>query len=463
MNKAARIYVGVVIAAGAAMLGGAVAGVAPGDALLVGTLVLAAAAVQAWRISLYGESSVSLSVAIVAAAAFLTGVPGAALAGAGEGIGTVSSTRRPYKLAFNISALALAGGAAGLVVVALRPYFSEQAHAAITGEAVAAAAVNFAINSALVAVVVGLSSRRSPWSVWCEKHRWLIVHYAALGIFGAALAEGYRLAGPFGLLVFALPFAMQRISLSQYVRRTEDSVRELQEKNTALTVAHADLTRAHREVSALAESLKDTYDGTLLALVEALDARDTDTKGHSERVGLHTAQLAEVVGITKGSEEWETIYRGALLHDVGKIGVPDGILLKPGKLTPEEWHTMRKHPEIGHQMIRDIPFLAGAADIVLAHHERWDGDGYPKGLAGTEVPLGARLFSVADAFDAMLSDRPYRQALSVQQALDELLKHKGTQWDPQAVEALMLLYEEWLRSSYPGHPEAQRYILKDAA
>jgi HD-GYP domain-containing protein (c-di-GMP phosphodiesterase class II) len=127
--------------------------------------------------------------------------------------------------------------------------------------------------------------------------------------------------------------------------------------------------------------------------------------------------------------------RGALLHDVGKIGVPDSILLKPDKLLPQEWIEMKKHPGIGYEILKEIKFLSPAAEIVLTHQERWDGKGYPNGLTGKEIPLGSRIFAVVDTLDAMTSDRPYRKALSFQVALEEINRCSGTQFDPLVVEA----------------------------
>ena len=150
----------------------------------------------------------------------------------------------------------------------------------------------------------------------------------------------------------------------------------------------------------------------------ALDTRDEETEEHSQRVKRYTGLIATQLGVP--DDEREDMLRGALLHDIGKIGVPDAILLKPGRLTPDELAIMRKHPEIGYGMIAHIPFLTDAAQVVLHHHESYDGGGYPSGLAGATIPLGARIFAVADTFDAMTSDRPYRSALPVETAMQEL-------------------------------------------
>ena len=186
----------------------------------------------------------------------------------------------------------------------------------------------------------------------------------------------------------------------------------------------------------LRTALKDiasTYQNTLLALVAALDAREHETSDHSQRVVSYTTAIGERLGI-KG-HELEEIGRGALLHDIGKIGVPDAVLLKPGKLTSPEWTEMRKHPDIGYQMIQAIPFLSTPASIVLSHPERWDGGGYPRGLRKEEIHIGARIFSVADTLDAMTSDRPYRRGTSFANAISEIVRCADTQFDPEVVKA----------------------------
>ncbi|MDX2015333.1 MAG: response regulator [Myxococcaceae bacterium] len=186
----------------------------------------------------------------------------------------------------------------------------------------------------------------------------------------------------------------------------------------------------------LRQALKDisvTYENTLMALVSALDAREHETSDHSIRVVEYTVAIATQLGI-KGAE-LEEIGRGALLHDIGKIGVPDAVLLKPGKLTPDEWVEMRKHPDIGFNMIQPIPFLSVPATIVLSHQERWDGQGYPRNLKGHEIHIGARIFAVADTLDAMTSDRPYRRGTTFANAIAEITRCGGSQFDPEVVKA----------------------------
>jgi putative nucleotidyltransferase with HDIG domain len=202
-------------------------------------------------------------------------------------------------------------------------------------------------------------------------------------------------------------------------------------------VARNELAEARRKTHR--RQLQSSYETVLSALLTALDTRDTETEGHSERVTGYTMVLAEALGVSE--EELYHIERGALLHDIGKIGVPDRILHKPGPLSREEWEEMRRHPIIGHRMCARIDFLRGASEIILHHHERWDGTGYPDRLRGEQIPLGARIFAVVDAFDAMTTDRTYRSARPFGEAVEEIRGCAGTQFDPKVVEAFLTIPE----------------------
>jgi response regulator RpfG family c-di-GMP phosphodiesterase len=171
------------------------------------------------------------------------------------------------------------------------------------------------------------------------------------------------------------------------------------------------------------------------ALAEALDIREHETGDHSKRVACHTLVLAR--RFTTDPHQLRQIYWGSLLHDVGKIGVSDAILLNHGPLNEEEWQEMRTHPEKGYRLVSKIPGMEAAAEIVLSHEERFDGSGYPRGLRGGQICLGARLFAVIDTLDAIASDRPYRKASSFEQARDEIVRMSGIQFDPLAVQAFL--------------------------
>jgi putative nucleotidyltransferase with HDIG domain len=189
--------------------------------------------------------------------------------------------------------------------------------------------------------------------------------------------------------------------------------------------------------------LEESYDETLEALGGALDLKDSETEGHCKRVMVFTLAIANAMEIE--SPVLPQLARAAFLHDIGKMAIPDRILRKPGPLTEEERVIMRTHCEIGYNMLIRIPFLREAAEIVLAHQEYYDGTGYPRGLQGDAIPLGARIFAVADALDAMISDRPYRSALPVQHAREEIQRCSGTQFDPGVVEVFLSIPDAtWL-------------------
>ena len=215
----------------------------------------------------------------------------------------------------------------------------------------------------------------------------------------------------------------------------------------AIALDHAgtleDLRRANRE-------LERAYDATLEGWVRALDLRDQGTEGHTQRVTELTLKLARRLGVSEG--ELVHLRRGALLHDIGKMAIPDRILLKPGKLTDEEWTLMKRHPVYAYEWLKHIEFLRPALEIPYSHHERWDGTGYPRGLKGEAIPLAARIFAVVDAWDAMTSDRPYRKALSREQAVEELRKGAGTQFDPRIVEAFLQMLQEENLVPPPAEP-----------
>jgi putative nucleotidyltransferase with HDIG domain len=202
-----------------------------------------------------------------------------------------------------------------------------------------------------------------------------------------------------------------------------------------------------------------TYDETLEALAGALDLRDNDTAGHSRRVTLYALEMAQRLNFSE--DELKQLERGAYLHDIGKIGIPDSILLKPAKLTPDESAIMQDHVRIGYELMSRVAFLSTAAQIVLAHQEYYDGSGYPQGLSGEQIPLGARIFAVADTLDAILSDRPYRRGRPYAVARAEIERESGKQFDPQVVAVFLSIPPEtWtkIQSDAARHPfDARRW------
>jgi putative nucleotidyltransferase with HDIG domain len=196
-----------------------------------------------------------------------------------------------------------------------------------------------------------------------------------------------------------------------------------------------------RQLQSALKHVELTYEESLEALGAAIDLRDSETAGHSQRVSRYSLEIAKVVGCT--AEQLKNIARGAYLHDIGKIGIPDAILLKPGKLSEEERAVMETHVRIGYELVCRVAFLAGAAEIVLTHQECFDGSGYPQGLLAEEIPLGARIFAVADTLDAITSDRPYRRAVHSSLARAEIARESGRQFDPKVVQAFLSI-PEWV-------------------
>jgi putative nucleotidyltransferase with HDIG domain len=258
------------------------------------------------------------------------------------------------------------------------------------------------------------------------------------------------------------PFEREQLLAS--VRRAVEN-RRLKAENlayqTKLEALVSDRTKMLRQ--ALAD-LERSYDITLEALGDALDLKDAETEGHSKRVTAFTIAIARAMGLPQ--ERVRVIARGAFLHDVGKMAIPDAILRKPGRLSPEEQAIMQQHALLGYQMLRKIPFLHEAAQIVYSHQERYDGSGYPRGLKADQIPLGARIFAIADTFDAVTSDRPYRAAQSISSGRREIEHQSGKQFDPDIVKVFQSIPEHiWqdLRTEIDSQSRSKRYAFGKTA
>jgi putative nucleotidyltransferase with HDIG domain len=227
----------------------------------------------------------------------------------------------------------------------------------------------------------------------------------------------------------------EREQLLATVRRALENRRLKLENRAYQTNLEALVTARTEQLRKAIGTLERSYDITLEALGDALDLKDAETEGHSKRVTAFTIAIARAIGLS--SDQIRVIARGAFLHDIGKMAIPDAILRKPGALTPDEVVIMREHCYRGYQMLRKIPFLAEAAEIVYSHQEKFDGTGYPRGLKGEGIPLGSRLFSVADTLDAITSNRPYRPAQTLDAAIAEIQKWSGRQFDPEVVKVFV--------------------------
>jgi hypothetical protein len=443
LPRVALGYVWLVFAAGLA----SIAVFAPGldtndlDGLIV--IGLVAIALGRTRIPIYGDTTISVAMVGDFAIAFLYGPAGAVLVSPLSALVTDLGGGAWYKRLFNIGSVVLVNGLVAWMISSLVGVVGEGLPLSgwLVPISLGAVVVYYLLNTLLAALAVSLATSTPIVAVWREKFEWLMPHYAVFGLLGLALAVAYDGLGYAGLLAFVAPPLMMRFAIKQYLDRTRSNVEELKKTNV-------ELQRANRDILRMADQLRETYDGTLEALVSALDARDQETKGHSMRVARYMMEIAFHMGIEPGSEEWVNLQRGGLLHDIGKIGVSDTILHKPGPLDEGEWTAMKRHPKIGFDVIKDISFLSGAATIVFNHHERFDGKGYPRGLAADEIPIGARIFALADTFDAMTSDRPYRKAQTPQAAREEIIRCSGTQFDPRCVQAFLLAWDRIVEIRY---------------
>lgn len=274
----------------------------------------------------------------------------------------------------------------------------------------------FAINSFLVATAVALEHRTSPLEMWRRNFLWLNLNYL-VGASVALMLVAYTPSIDFPTISAVLPllvitYLMFRMTLG----RVDD---------------------AHRHVT----QVNEMYLSTIEALALAVDAKDQITHGHIRRVQVYTVELAKRLGV-HDALQLKAIEAAALLHDMGKLAIPEHILNKPGKLTTAEFDKMKRHADIGADLLSSVKFPYPVVPIVRHHHENWDGKGYPTGLAGTDIPLGARILSVVDCFDALTSDRPYRPRMSKEESFDILRKRRGNMYDPLVVDTFISAYEE---------------------
>lgn len=351
----------------------------------------------------HGGASISVSTPITFASIVIFGAYPAAWMEAVSAIvveGLVS--RRPLeKIFFNVPVLALSTGLAGMVFESL-PYSDQLPSPLFLIPLVICGVVHWLVNTSLVSTIIGLSDGRNPWRIWQSNYFWNLRHLVAFVPLTAIIILVYRFTAPWTLALFIIPLLLLRYAYRLYL------------------------------------DMKETHIATLTALTTALDAKDAYTHGHSYRVSRYALLLGRALGLS--AKRMELLEYAALLHDIGKIGVSGEIISKSGKLTNEEYEAMKAHPAVGAQIIERLKFLKEGAQIVKYHHERPDGRGYPDGLKGEEIPFEARILQVCDTLDAMTSTRSYRTARSIEDCIEEFIKYRGTQFDPEVVDALVGLY-----------------------
>jgi putative nucleotidyltransferase with HDIG domain len=341
---------------------------------------------------------------------------------------------RPQQALFNFANLALSASLSGVLFFKLSGvgplYGATGSLDALVLPLAIMVAAYFGLNSGLIAVAIALQSRGRPWRIWRTHFMWLGPGYAAAGSIALLLVIALKEV-PFSALlvlppVLVVSFLMVRSSFG----RVEDA-------------------KAH------VERVNGLYLSTIESLATAIDAKDETTHGHVRRVQGAAVALARELGVVD-DDTIRAIEAAALLHDAGKIAIPEHILNKPGRLTDAEFEQMKMHAPIGAEILSSIQFPYPVIPIVRHHHENWDGSGYPDGLRGTDIPIGARILSVVDCFDALTSDRPYRRRMSDEHALAIVIERRGTMYDPVIVDTFVRTYKHVMPpADAPPHPAAQ--------
>jgi hypothetical protein len=366
---------------------------------------------QLFSIRVYGRGSVSVSAIGILAAVFLLNAGAAMTIAALAALAQwIRSRGQPQKAIFDCANYALAAGAAALAYQAV----VDQSRFVAT---LLAGCIYAGFNNGLLCLAMSFAEQTTWRRLWLERFHWARYHFLLFGPLALAAAVAYEQIGVLGLAAFALPPALMVLSVRQYLERTAAAVEEIRDTN-------ARLRRAHRD--------------TIAALSRSMEAKDLYTGGHTGRVASVALTLAERLGY-KG-DQLDAIEIGALLHDVGKIGIPEGILRKQGPLSADEWAEIRRHPVVSDYILSDLDLDPIVRQCARWSHERIDGRGYPDGLRGEEIPLPARIVFVADALDALTSDRPYRTGRPMISALAEIEDNAGTQFCPQVVGALRAIW-----------------------
>ena len=417
----ARLYVGAVLATGLVVLVAFVPHTIGDPALFVALLLFSSLA-SALKVSLpltKSGSSMSVSYAVDFAALLLLGANETMIVAAASAWSQCTfrmTTRNPaYRTLYSMASLVLTVKAAGLVYEAFNG--TPPGHAFnfwdVPKPLVGAATAYFICNTAFIATAIGLSTKQSIARVWNENFLWSAPSYfvgaLAAGI-GASVVDkgGYWMAS-----LAAAPLYLTYRTYKVYLGRVQDEQRHVQQ-------------------------VSDLHLATIEALALAIDAKDQTAQSHIRRVQVYAAGLAQALGMS--DTEIQGVKTAALLHDIGKLAVPEHILSKPGPLTQEEFQKIRIHPQVGAEIISGVPFPYPVAPLILSHHERWDGKGYPSGLKADEIPLGARILSVVDYFDALMSERPYHKAMSFDAAIGLLRQESGKALDPRVVTTFIEMY-----------------------
>lgn len=443
MSKFSRLdlYVLAVVAAGAFALTQAVLGFRASaiDPVMLVILLALAAVSQRVQIVLFRSSAISVSIAAVIASYVLFGTETAVLVSVIEAlVNSFTPRRKPLvKIAFNSGNLATSAYAAGTVYT-LAGGMTRPTDVIGTLVAVAVSgAAYFIVNTCLAAVVIAISERQSIVTIWRTNYSWMPVNFLATAAQGAALAMASQTLGVFGVAVFTLPLGVAWYSFKLYIAKSS----EVRDRNEELSSINEVLRRTN-------DRLEQSHLSVIGALMGALETKATTDAAAAADTINYAMRVAERLGCT--TEEVATIKLGALFHDIGTIGVPQELLAKTSSLDDTELEQIRAHTTIGANLISNIPMLERIRPIVLSHHERYDGAGYPQGLREDQIPLAAQIIAVADAYHAMTQTRPHRGAVTPRRALRELRANARTQFNPVVVEAFVAVVVEERRKAARG-------------
>ncbi|ABY95397.1 MULTISPECIES: HD-GYP domain-containing protein [Thermoanaerobacter] len=414
LNKRVKIYISIIIALGLSFIIYSILNIPINRIVDIILFVFFAALAESMPIYVTKELAVSVAFAIDLMAILIFGpYQGALIASLGM---TFRFPKYPdgrrvhifnlpyYKVLFNASQLALSVGIGGLAYEYTGGIPATYIYPRYLLSAVLAAIVYYLLNTFIVAILLSLLLNKSFKYILTKDFKWMIPNFLFLAFLGIIMSEAFIRIGYISFILLFIPLLMIRYMFKLYM----DS--------------------------------KQSYYDTINVLVKALDAKDKYTAGHSKNVEKIAALLCREFGLSESQTEMVRI--AALLHDIGKIGVKEEVLNKPGKLTDEELSIIKEHPQKGYEILRDVPALKEASLWVKYHHEWYDGSGYPDGIKGDEIPLEAQILSLADVFDALVSDRPYRKAFSQEEAYKIILEHERTQFSPKIINAFKKAFEK---------------------
>jgi len=381
-----------------------------------------------FSISLYvGNTSISTTAVPLVASFILFGPFGTIISSAAYAVTAAIKFRSPLnRLIFNFSNHVIAGMLVNIIIAVGGIFFQDWNVGMQVLYTLASSILVYFITTTLISVGMGIDLKQSPLEIWRDQYKWMALYYLGIGFASYSLIFGYKYANLWGIVFLAVPLLLLRFSQAQYVGHTRDIVNTLRKKN--------------RELEKSADEIHELNEGLLTTLSEIIDLRDPYVLGHSKQVGVYATEIASILKIDQ--RQIELIRKAGLLHDIGKLGVPMALLTKPSSLTPEEYDVIKTHTTLGGDLVKNTPSLRPLEYIIRHHHERYDGNGYPDKIAGDQISIEARIVAVADAIEAMSSDRPYHQALRPDKVKKELIEHAGTQFDPLVVGAAVKMLDK---------------------